>query len=67
MGWKPAGVCSEVVGPYDEDIDVGFFSDEPSMWCPVHTGAYANIFPEDAHAPIVSNGEIHKIILKVAV
>ena len=67
MGWKPASDCSEVLAPYDEEKDIGFFADEPSMWCPVHAGSYAIFFPEDAHAPMVSNGEIHKIILKVAV
>ncbi len=67
MGWKPASDCSEVLAAYDEEKDIGFFADEPSMWCPVHAGAYAIFFPEDAHAPMVSNGEIHKIILKVAV
>ena len=67
MGWKPASDCSEVLAPYDEEKDIGFFADEPSMWVPVHAGAYAIFFPEDAHAPMVSNGEINKIILKVAV
>ncbi len=67
MGWKPASDCSKVLAPYDDEKDVGFFSDEPSMWCPVHAGSYAIFFPEDAHAPMVSHSEIHKIILKVAV
>lgn len=67
MGWKPASDCSEVIAPYDEEKDIEFFADEPSMWCPVHAGSYAIFFPEDAHAPMVSNGEIYKIILKVAV
>jgi YhcH/YjgK/YiaL family protein len=67
MGWKPASDCSEVLSAYDEVKDIGFFADEPSMWCPVHAGAYAIFFPEDAHAPMVSSEEIHKIVLKVAV
>ena len=67
MGWKPASDCSEVLAPYDEEKDIGFFADEPSMWCPVHSGSYVIFFPEDAHAPMVSNNEIYKIILKVAV
>jgi YhcH/YjgK/YiaL family protein len=67
MGWKPASDCSEVLAPYDEEKDIGFFADEPSMWCTVHAGSYAIFFPEDAHAPMVSNNEIYKIILKIAV
>jgi biofilm protein TabA len=67
MGWKPTSDCKDVLAPYDEKKDIGFFGDEPSMWCPVHAGAFAIFFPEDAHAPMVSNDEIYKIILKVAV
>jgi len=67
MGWKPARDCRDVLAPYDEEKDIGFFADEPSMWCPVHAGAFAIFFPEDAHAPMVSNDEIYKIILKIAV
>jgi len=36
-------------------------------WCPVPAGSFAVFFPEDAHAPMVSDGEVHKVILKVAV
>jgi biofilm protein TabA len=25
MGWKPASVCSEVLAPFDEEKDIGFF------------------------------------------
>lgn len=67
MGWKPASECSKVLAPYDKEKDIGLFADEPSMWCPVHAGVFAIFFPEDAHAPMVSNDEIFKIILKVAV
>jgi hypothetical protein len=38
MGWKPADECSEMLAPYDEEKDIGFFADEPSMWGPVHAG-----------------------------
>jgi len=67
MGWKPASDCSEILAPYDDEKDIGFFSDKPAMWFPVQLGTYAIFFPEDAHAPMVSNDEIYKIILKVAV
>lgn len=67
MGWKAASDCREVLSPYDKEKDIGFFADEPAVWLPVQAGTYAIFFPEDAHAPMVSNGEIHKIILKVAV
>jgi YhcH/YjgK/YiaL family protein len=67
MGWRPARTCTKVESPYSEEKDIAFFADEPMMWFPVHPGTYAIFFPEDAHAPMVSDGEIHKIIVKVAI
>lgn len=67
MGWKAANDCSEVLSPYDGEKDIGFFADEPAVWSPVKAGMYAIFFPGDAHAPMVSNDEIYKIILKVAI
>ena len=67
IGWKSACDCGEVLTPYDDEKDIGFFADQPVMWLPVPQGTYAIFFPEDAHAPMVSNREIHKITVKVAV
>ena len=67
MGWKPAHSCERIESPYNEEKDVAFFSDDPVTWCAVPPGAFAIFFPEDAHAPMVSDGEIHKVIMKVAV
>ena len=39
----------------------------PASWIATPPGAFCIFFPEDAHAPLVSNGEIRKVILKIAV
>ena len=67
MGWKATRACTTVEKPYDEEKDIGYFSDTPDTWCAVKAGAFAIFFPEDAHAPMVSELEIHKVIMKVAV
>jgi biofilm protein TabA len=67
MGWKPTSLCIEPTGPFDSEGDVGFFDDTPAAWFPVESGMFAIFFPEDAHLPLVSTGEIHKVIVKVAV
>jgi len=67
MGWKPARKCSDLLSPFDEEKDTALFNDEPLLWCDIPPGSFAIFFPEDAHTPMVSDGEIHKIILKVAV
>ncbi|ARN56717.1 YhcH/YjgK/YiaL family protein [Sedimentisphaera salicampi] len=65
MGWKQISDCSVVRQPYDPAKDVAFFKDEPEIWETVRPGSFAIFFPEDAHAPLVSNGEIHKAVVKV--
>lgn len=67
MGWRPVRSCSRTNSLYDEKKDIAFFDDEPLIWADVPPGAFAIFFPEDAHAPMVSDREIHKVILKVAV
>ena len=67
MGWRPLSHCASMVAPYDEKNDIVFFADKPLLWCPIHAGMFVIFFPGDAHAPLVSDTEIHKVIVKVAV
>ena len=67
MGWKPTARCTVVDTPYDAEKDIGFFADEPETWTPVPPGSFVVFFPQDAHAPLVGTGRIHKAVLKIAV
>lgn len=67
MGWKPTSDCRVVDVPYDADKDIEFFKDEPDSWNQVPPGSFVVFFPEDAHAPLVGEDQIHKVVLKVAV
>ncbi len=67
MGWKPTADCRISHTPYDAAKDIEFFKDAPDSWNPVPAGSFVIFFPEDAHAPLVGTGQIHKAVLKVAV
>ena len=67
MGWKPKSLCKQLAGEYDHRSDLQFFTDEPDAWLSVKSGSFAIFFPEDAHMPIISSGQIHKVVVKVAV
>jgi biofilm protein TabA len=67
MGWKPKSLCHQPSGEYDQQSDIQFFADEPSAWLAVGSGAFAIFFPEDAHMPLISSGELHKVVVKVTV
>lgn len=67
MGWRPKSLCLQSAGAYDPETDLQFFTDEPDVWLPTQSGAFAIFFPEDAHMPLISSGQIHKVIVKIAV
>ncbi len=67
MGWKPKNLCIAPTGDYDPETDAQFFNDEPDTWMTVQSKSYAIFFPEDAHTAMFSAGNIHKVIIKVAV
>ncbi|CAK0762377.1 biofilm protein TabA [Gammaproteobacteria bacterium] len=66
MGWRATADCSEPVDDYNSERDIQFFRDHPVSWIATPRGAFCIFFPEDAHAPLVSNEKICKAIFKVA-
>ena len=67
MGWKPLEDCTQPVSDYSAEKDIQFFRDAPDAWIATPPGAFCIFFPEDAHAPLVSEGQIRKVIFKIAV
>ncbi len=67
MGWKSRSRCTSPGAAYDAEADIEFFRDPPDAWAAVGAGQFAIFFPADAHAPLVGEGEIHKVVVKVAV
>lgn len=67
MGWKPLADCCNPVGDYNEEKDIRFFHDTPDTWIVTPPDMFCVFFPEDAHAPLVSNGTIRKAVFKIAV
>ena len=67
MGWKPKSLCKKPAGKYDQKNDEQIFMDEPDAWISTQSGAFVIFFPEDAHMPLISSGQIHKVVVKIAV
>ncbi len=67
MGWKPLADCLNPVSYYSAEKDIRFFHDAPASWVAVPPDHFCIFFPEDAHAPLVSAGEVRKVIFKIAV
>jgi YhcH/YjgK/YiaL family protein len=67
MGWKPTAECRGDSEGYSEERDIEFFRGRPQAWITLTPGRFAIFFPEDAHAPLVAEGWVRKVVVKVLV
>ncbi|MEN7972505.1 MAG: YhcH/YjgK/YiaL family protein [Verrucomicrobiota bacterium] len=66
MGWAPReGLANSV--DYDEEKDFELFEGTPKSIVRVPPGSFAVFLPSDAHLPLIGDGPIHKVVVKVAV
>ena len=64
MGYTPRNVLP--VNDYDSEKDLTFYDGLADQYITVHPGMFAIFFPQDGHAPCISeNPEIRKVIFKV--
>ena len=52
-------------GEFDAAKDILFFDDVPQTYYTLRPGQFTVLFPEDGHAPMVGEGTVRKIIVKV--
>lgn len=65
IGWKPREKCVTPKGEYNDEKDVLFYDDAPDTYFQLTDGQFAIFFPEDVHAPMIGEGEIKKLVIKV--
>ena len=66
MGWCPREGLATAV-EYDAEKDLEFFEGEPTSIVHVPPGSFAIFLPTDAHLPLLGDGPIHKVVVKVAI
>jgi YhcH/YjgK/YiaL family protein len=67
MGWKSRLQCQDQKGDYNAEKDVLFYNDAPDMYFQLTDSQFAIFFPEDVHAPLISDGKVKKLIVKVKI
>jgi biofilm protein TabA len=65
IGWKPRNTCTQPKGEYNPEKDVVFFDDKPDTYFSLQAGQFAIFYPEDVHAPMIGEGPIKKLVVKV--
>lgn len=65
MGWKDLAHCNTPDDPYTEERDAAFFPDKTKNWFDVPAGSFAIFYPDDAHAAMVTEENVRKVVLKI--
>jgi len=67
IGWKPIEKCAADNGGYNDAKDVQFWADQPDTYFTLTNNQFVILFPEDVHAPMIGNGVIKKMVIKVKI
>lgn len=67
MGWKPRSTCQLPKGAYNPEKDVLFYADAPDMYFGLQSNQFVIFYPEDVHAPMIGEGMIKKLVIKVKI
>lgn len=65
FGWSERCALKQPQGEFDKEKDILFYDDEPQTYYTLLPGQFTVLFPEDGHAPMVGEGVVRKIIVKV--
>lgn len=65
IGYTAAKDCVPADAPYSVEKDITFFDGLADTYLTVKPGMFAIFFPQDGHAPAITENGVKKIIVKV--
>lgn len=65
MGWKNRKNCNIPENKFDIEKDYQFYLDKPTTLYLVEQNHFTIFYPNDAHAPLMDNKPLLKIVVKV--
>ena len=65
IGWKPLEDCTNLTKPYDEAADCELYTEPATSYINLQPGQFMIVWPEDPHAPIIGEGKLRKLCVKV--
>ncbi|MDR1814650.1 MAG: YhcH/YjgK/YiaL family protein [Tannerella sp.] len=66
IGWKAADSLMIISEAYNNSKDIMFYHDYPTTYIKLYPGQFAIFFPNEGHAPSIGEGDIRKILAKIA-
>jgi len=67
IGWKPRQKCNDIKTPYNPEKDVTFYNVAPDTYFTLQAGQFAIFYPEDVHGPMIGEGPVKKLVVKVKI
>lgn len=67
IGWKDLGECSDEKQAYLEEKDCGLYNDAATAYFDLKPNDFVIFYPEDAHAPVIGEGTVRKLVVKVKI
>jgi len=65
IGVRDRSSCNAENISYDSEKDIAFLEEMPENFVSLSPGNIAIIYPYDAHAPLIGEGELKKAVIKV--
>jgi len=66
IGWSPLGsVAVNSEAPFNEAEDYALYAAPAECYFTLKPGDFCMVWPEDAHAPVIGEGSLRKLIVKV--
>ena len=65
VGCSPLSRLNESEAPFDVENDFALYAETPSTFFTALPGDFYIVYPEDAHAPVIGEGVLRKLIVKV--
>ena len=67
VGWKHLSNLGTSEAPFDTDNDFALYAEEPTTYFTVMPGKFYIVYPENAHAPVIGEGTLRNLIVKVMI
>lgn len=67
IGWSPSENCSRPDGEFNIEKDFLFYKDKPEMYFRLNENQFVIFLPTDVHAPLIGEGIIKKLVIKVLI
>jgi YhcH/YjgK/YiaL family protein len=65
IGWRRNADGLTIRSVFNDDEDFGLYDGTPDEFVPVYDGRFAIFFPGELHSPLIAEGEVTKVCIKI--